>query len=252
MGLIPDNPFTMRGHLARCWLVVYRAPLIRVQDRLPAGLEAVGHYGYGFYHWVVCEIRNMRPAPLPAPWGFSYHHAALRILCRTRLADGSIKAGLHFLRSDCNSPLLATAGNLLTGFRFHASPVVWTESGSRVRLEIGGRSPAAWTLDREAPLCGRDHSPFHGIEEAVRLLKYPACALSVDAGGRIHAVTITRDESQWHSRPVAVVEENTSAMRNFGAELEMAFEVAPIDYQWNRGRILATQTSVLPERAEGV
>lgn len=232
--------------------MVYRAPLAGVQARLPAGLEAVGHYGYGFYHWVVCEVRNMRPAPLPAQWGFSYHHAALRILCRARLADGSIRAGLHFLRSDCNFPLLATAGNLLTGFRFHASSVAWTESGSRVHLEIGGTSPSAWTLDREAPLRDRDHSPFHSMEEAVRLLKYPACALSVDKGGKVHAVTITRDESRWHSRPVAVVEEDVPVMREAGAGLEMAFEVAPIDYQWNRGRILAAQTSVLPECVEGV
>jgi len=239
MPLIPPNPLTMRGHIARCCLVVYRAPLDSIQARLPDGLEAVGHYGYGFYHWVVCEVRRMRPAPLPSWSGFSYRHAALRILCRARLADGSMRAGLYFLRSDCDFAPLVPAGNLLTDFRFHAAPIRWNEEGPRIELGIGGSQPAGWILDRNASLNGRDHSPFHSVEEAVRLLKYPACALSPAGPGVVHAVTITRDESRWRSRPIAMVGEKVPAMREAGAELEMAFVVDPIDYQWNRGRPLA-------------
>ncbi|MDX6766174.1 MAG: DUF2071 domain-containing protein [Candidatus Methylacidiphilales bacterium] len=237
MGLIslPPNPLAMRGRLARCWLVVYRAPIESVQARLPGGLEVVEHYGFGFYHWVVCEVRHMRPAPLP-PWmGFHYHHAALRILCRARLADGSMRAGLYFLRSDCDLPPLVPIGNIMTDFQFHASRVAWQENGPRTQIQIGGSQPARWTLDRAASLRDRDHSPFHSVEEAVRLLKYPACALS-HRGDSIHALTITRDESRWCSRPVAVLDEDVPVMREAGAELEMAFEVDPIDYQWDRGR----------------
>jgi len=238
MRLIPPNPLTMRGHLARCALMVYRAPLASVQARLPEGLEAVDHYGFGFYHWVVCQVRSMRPAPLPSWAGFSYHHAALRILCRARLADGSMQAGLYFLRSDCDLLPLVPLGNALTEFRFHHSQILWNVQESQIRLSIEGTSPASWTLDTKASLRGRDRSPFHSVEEATRLLKYPACALSVSPRGELHALTIKRNEAQWLSRPVAVTAENVPIMQSAGAELEMAFLVDPIDYQWNRGIIL--------------
>lgn len=238
MRLIPPNPVPMCGHIARCALIVYRAPIASVQDRLPDGLEAVDHYGYGFYHWVVCGIRHMRPAGLPHWMGFSYQHAALRILCRARLADGSMRAGLYFLRSDCDLAPLVPAGNALTDFRFHHSRITWEEEGPHLRLGIHGTGPASWTLDHTLSPNGRDHSPFHSMEEAVRLLKYPACALSVSGHGTLHALKITRDESRWNSRPLAVVAEQVPAMRQAGATLEMAFTVDPIDYRWNRGIVL--------------
>lgn len=238
MGLMGPNPIPMRGRLEQCWLIVYRAPLASVQARLPKGLEAVEHGGFGFYHWVVGEVSGLRPAFLPRVLGLRYRHAALRVLCRTRLADGRMQAGLHFLRSDCQAPPgvpLARLGNWLTDFHFHDARIRIDTKGTRIELEIAGSCPASWTLDPVTPLRDRDQSPFRSVDEAVRCLKYPPCALSVDRSGAVHAVTITRDESHWLSRPVGVVGERCPAMAASGARLELACEVAPIDYLWNPG-----------------
>jgi hypothetical protein len=239
LRLLPPNPVAMAGRIERCWLIVYRAPLDQVQARLPEGFEAVEHAGFGFFHLVVCAISGMRPAGLPSWCGFGYRHAAVRILCRVRLEDGSAQAGLHFLRSDCDAPPampLARLGNWVTDFRFHPARISLTAEGSATRIEVAGSSPAAWTLDPQAPLRNRDRSPFRCVEEAVRFLKYPAHALSPAGPGRVHVLSITRDEAAWRSRPVGVLEERIDFLRGTGAELEMAFEVDPIDYVWNRGK----------------
>lgn len=239
MGLIVANPVAMQGRLRRCWLIVYRAPVAAVQARLPRGFEAIDYGGFGFFHCVVCAIQGMRPAGVPAWCGFDYRHAALRILCRVRLEGGRSQAGLYFLRSDCDPPRglpLAFLGNLATGFRFHPARIGIRDEAGAVRLEVEGLSPAAWTLDAEAPLSDRDRSPFRCVEEAVRFLKYPAHALSPAGPDHVDVVSIRRDEAAWVSRPVGVRDERVAALEGAGAELEMAFEVGPIDYVWNRGR----------------
>jgi len=238
MALIP-NPVAMRGRILRCWLVAYRAPAASVQARLPAGLEAIEHRGWGFYHWVVCEIGALRPAFLPPLFGITYRHAALRILCRARLATGGMQSGLYFLHSTCQAPPgMATAGNLLTDFRFHAAPIRMASRGTATRLEIGGPCPASWTLDPAAPLRDRDQSPFRSVEEAIRCLKYPPHALCPGKADTLRVLSIRRDESHWLSAPVGVLDASCPEMDAAEASLEMAFEVAPIDYEWGRAQRL--------------
>ncbi len=116
MKWLPTNPLPMEGHLKRCWLFAYRAPLKEVQQYLPPELKPISFAGFGFWNVVVCEVEHMRPRHFPEALGITYRHAAYRIYVRHQNEAGASVDGLYFLRSDCDNSLLASAGNALTQF----------------------------------------------------------------------------------------------------------------------------------------
>src|SRR5437763_16699429 len=119
--ILPKNPLTIIGTLDRCWLFVYQTPIEEARALLPRELEPVTHGGCAFWNVVVCHLRQMRPKPLPAFLGVSYWHVAYRFHVRFRPRSGPPVEGLYFVRSDCDSPLMTWAGNLLTDFNFHTA-----------------------------------------------------------------------------------------------------------------------------------
>src|SRR4051812_42714640 len=121
--LLPQNPVTMVGRLDPCWLFAYRTPAQEARAFLPPALEPVTHGGFAFWNVVVCRVQRMRPWFAPAPLGVSYWHIAYRLYVRFHPAQGEPIEGLYFVRSDCDSWLMALAGNLVTDFRFHTAAV---------------------------------------------------------------------------------------------------------------------------------
>src|SRR5262249_41384509 len=146
--------------------------------------------------------------------------------------------GLYFLRSDCDNPLIAAAGNLLTDFRFHTARVRVTENGPEVAIDVdSAQSPASLRLHRSAPPELPPGSPFAAVDERAAGLKSPPFGISVDPGSwTASVVRIGRDESAWRARPVTVERARWAFLQNKEARLELAYEVEPIPYQWNRGQ----------------
>jgi hypothetical protein len=260
------NPFTMLGRIDRCWLFVYQTPAEEARALVPPELELVTRGGCAFWNIVVCHLSAMRPQPLPAWLGFSYWHIAYRLYVRFRPPGGKMIEGVYFVRSDCNSPLMTVVGNWLTDFNFHTAGLELSEKPPLLHVAIQSPdAPAAVTLDREKPPRLPAHSVFSSLEEAAAFLKYKPFGISWERGprrcplrgqnaappparfghaggtpalpGRANVVAITRDEAAWKSRLVTVVSADWKFFEGKTVCSEICYEVEPIAYQWNRGRI---------------
>ncbi len=229
---LPNNPVPMVGRLSRCWLLAYRAPLDLVSRHLPAPLKPLSFGGYGFWNVVVCEVENMRPRKFPKVLGITYRHVAYRIYVRHLNQAGASVEGLYFLRSDCDSPLVAAGGNALTEFKFHTGEITIAENPLATLLEVqatGANGRATINYGHHAKLA--DDSPFQSVQEAGDFLEYSPHGISVSPRG-VEVLPIQRDEAAWKPRVVAAHSDHWDYLTNEETHLEVAYEVAPIDYEW--------------------
>jgi hypothetical protein len=235
----PKNPITMRGTFSHCWLFTYQTPASEAQSVLPPHLEVVTHQNCAFWNVVVCEIHSMRPKPLPAWVGIRYWHVAYRLYVRFHPKSGPPVEGLHFLRSDCDSHLIGTAGNLMTDFNFHTAPVVVEEQGHAIDIYVKSADmPAQVRLRPQVPAQLPPHSVFHSLDEAAAFLKYKPRGISVDGDGNANIVQIVRQEEAWQSSLVSVEDAKWTFFNGKTALPEICYQVNPISYQWNRGQIV--------------
>jgi len=231
------NPFTMRGHLRRCWLFTWRTPKADACALLPAPLEPVTRGGFAFWNVVVCEMRAMRPAPLPAAIGLGYWHVAYRLHARVRLESGEIVEGLYFVRSDCDRSLVTVAGNLLTDFRFHTARVAVHADGAAIEGRINASGGDAHFRLGDAKPALTTGSPFTSVAEAAEFLKYKPCAIAPSTDGLINVVRVTRREADWRYRIVTVVESDWDFLSGREIAPEVCYSIEPIDYQWERAEV---------------
>jgi hypothetical protein len=237
------NPITVTGTLDRCWLFTYRTPVEQARTLLPRPLELVTHGQYAFWNIVVCHISSMRPVHFPALIGVDYWHVAYRLYARLPLAQGDALEGLYFLRSDCDQHLMALAGNLLTDFHFHTAAFQLQRSQEALEMHlISPDMPAELCLLPDVAPRLEPHSAFASLDEAATFLKYKPYGLSLNSAGAANVVHITRDEPSWRSRLVSVEYANWAYLREYDVQPEICYEVEPIDYQWDRGRIYAARS----------
>jgi hypothetical protein len=228
----------MVGAIDRCWLFTYQTPVEQARAVLPPALEPVTFGGCAFWNVVVCRLSRMRPRPLPAFLGVGYWHVAYRLYVRFHPATGPPLEGLYFARSDCDSRLIATAGNMLTDFRFHPAQIVVAHAApATVRISVRSpEAPAEATVDRAQPPSLPAHSAFSSLEEAAAFLKYQPRGISVAPDGVANVLEIEREEAAWRYRLVTASEARWSFFQGRGMRPEICYEVEPIPYQWNRGR----------------
>jgi hypothetical protein len=242
--MLPKNPLTMVGTIERCWLFTYQTPVDEARSLVPCELELVTREGYAFWNIVVCRARAMRPKGFPALMGVSYWHVAYRFYVRFHPESGPPVEGLYFIRSDCDSRLMAWMGNLLTDYNFHPAAIEVSEQAPLIRVSLRSADcPAEVTLDASKPPGLPAHSLFSSVEEAAAFLKYKPFGISLDTAGRASVVAIRRDEAAWESRLIHVVSADWRFFEGKTARPEICCEVAPIDYQWNRAKIIAGQHS---------
>lgn len=232
------NALPMQSLIRRCWLITHRAPEREILPLLPAELRPVTHGGFAFLNIVVARMEAMRPQGLPAMLGLDYWHVGYRVYAKAA-TDAGEREGLYFLRSDCDRRLLALGGNLLSEFQFHVARIQVSEAGTEtsIRVEAPG-AQAALTLGRDRVTTLAEGSPFTSIAEAEAFLKYKPCGLAQAGPGRVNLLPIRREEAAWRARPVQAIRQEWEYLRGLpGARPELAFEVAPIEYRFDRGRI---------------
>ena len=89
-------------------------------------------------------------------------------------------------------------------------------------------------------------SPFASLEEAAALLQYKPFGISVDAARReANVVAILRDEADWHTRLVRVADAHWGFFEHRNVQLELCYQVAPIEYQWQRGEVYRIEPAVV-------
>ncbi|HYM60925.1 MAG TPA: DUF2071 domain-containing protein [Thermoanaerobaculia bacterium] len=230
------NPLTMVATIDRCWWLTYHTPAPVAARFVPSPLELVTHNGFAFWNIVVARLRSMRPKGIPEPLGIDYWHIGYRLLVRLHTGAEQLE-GLHFVRSECDRMLLTMAGNLLTDFRFHTAQIDVAESGDHVFVRVGSAQGAGTQADfvrgAQAPL--PSDSAFGSLAEAEARLRYTPRAISV-RNGVANILDVARDESQWRTSPVTIEHARWRFFGDVEARPELAFEIAPMEYQWNRGR----------------
>jgi hypothetical protein len=171
--------------------------------------------------------------------GIRYWHVAYRLYVRYRAAATPEPIeGLYFVRSDCNNPLIAAAGNRLTDFRFHRASIQVNEGRSTVTIQIESPDAAAYaSLRPEVPPQRAPHSAFSSLDQAAAFLKYKPAGISLTEDGAANVVHITRSEATWQSKLVQVETATWEFLKDKPAKPEICFQVEPISYQWNRGEI---------------
>ena len=237
------NPMTMRGLIDRCWLFTYNTPVEEARCLLPPQLEPITHRGKAFWNIVVSHIQAMRPWFVPLPVGVSYWHAGYRIYVRIQPEEGEPVEGLYFLRSDCSSPLMSFAGNLLTDFNFHAAGIHLMASSSGITLRIESPDGSAQArVGIHPPDVLSAGSVFDTLQEAASFLKYKPYRISINKDATANVVRIVRQEDAWRSHLLRVEEAQWAFFEGRSVTPEICYQVDPISYQWNRGQIVRVRS----------
>lgn len=230
-------PFAMRGRIERCWLFTFREAAASVAGLVPEPLIPITRGGFAFWNVVVCEIADMRPAFAPREIGLSYWHVAYRLHVRHKPDGAPPLDGLYFVRSDADKRAMVAAGNLLTDLHFHRAGigVEQRETTTEIRIDSPD-APARATVTRNTPPSLTPTSPFGSLFEAKAVLRYKPFALSVMPGGRVRVLRVRRDELAWKSKLVNA-ESEFAFFRDRDVEPEITYEVNPIEYVWERGKV---------------
>ena len=94
-------------------------------------------------------------------------------------------------------------------------------------------------IDRSQTVSLAPETPFDSIYQAKAVLKYkPRAFAPVPEDDRMSVMTITRNEEAWCSKLVHVREQNWTFLKDRPVEPEICYQVEPIDYQWNRARLV--------------
>lgn len=233
----------MTGRISACVLLAFRVPRRQVESLVPAGLELVTHGEWAFWNVVASRIEAMRPAGLPAWCGLSYHHVAYRLYVRAQNTNPSAE-GLFFVRSDADQTLIATTGNWLSDFRFHRSQIAFSATPTEVSVQVHSREAAAELHALPAAVSGTPEadSCFDSCAAAAKFLKYRPLGLA-PAAGAVRLAEVFRNEAEWHEAPLTVRSARFQFLDQFGPhQLELATQVAPLDYRWRLGNHLKTHT----------
>jgi len=233
MNLLQKNPITLCGRIEKCWLFTFRTPVEAVRPLVPERLELLERNGFAFWNVVACEVTQMRPKGMPGGIGMRFRQIAYRLYVRYK-PNGTPIEGLYFLRSDCDKHLMSASGRLLTNFQFHQSPIDLKDDS----LTVSGEMPAHAEIDRSELASLPEGSAFDSLYQAKAVLKYKPFGISPTSNCKMNVVRIQRDERAWVSRLVAVKRQHWSFFDGKPVEPEICYEVEPVEYQWNRGRIL--------------
>lgn len=231
----------MQGRISACVLLAYRTPKRAVEQLVPHGLELVTRGEWAFWNVVASRIEVMRPSGLPAWCGLSYTHVAYRLYVRSTSTSTSVE-GLLFVRSDADNALIATTGNWLSDFRFHHSQIEFEATNERVNLKV--HHPEAPAELHATPSAGENTSTtespcFSSRGEAAHFLKYRPLGLA-SGPNALRLAEVFRDEAEWRETPLTVHSPRFQFLEKFGPhQLELATQVAPIDYRWRLGKRIA-------------
>jgi len=236
--MLQKNSLTVVGVLSRCWLFTYRTPIASAQHLLPQPLEPVIHNGYAFWNVVVSLVQHMRPRYFPSFVGITYWHIAYRLYVRLPLQNEKAIEGLYFLRSDCDNRFMAIAGNLMTDFCFHIANVQIQEQEALIDIRIDELEASAQVclLKSDEPRLSPT-SAFTSLEEAADFLKYKPNGISIQRNGAANVVRIARQEDLWRYRLMHVEKAHWSFFDSMDVQPEICYQIEPIAYQWNRGKL---------------
>lgn len=237
------HPIPIRALFRHSLVLTYALPEEVLQPLLPPGLVLDRFAKSGFLAIALVQTRSLRPFCFPGALGRNFFLSGYRIFARFKTSKGRTLRGLKILRSDTDSRLMVSFGNMLTHYAYrHASVTVCEPEG---RLEIQISTPNAEAdlhviakIDQESDQLPKG-SPFSDLHQA-RLFAGPL-PFTFDYEPQTHSiVTIEGVRQKWVPKPVHVeILKNTffdrEPFRSAAPILANAFHVQNIAYYWKRG-----------------
>jgi uncharacterized protein YqjF (DUF2071 family) len=125
----------MRTMFRRCLLVNFAVDPDATQRLLPRHIEPDLYRGHAYLSVVIAHMERMRPAFVPKVLGITYNQIVYRVVVRC-----GEERGVHFLRSDADSPVMTALGNAFSFFRFHRSAIELRERDGVLDLDVATNS----------------------------------------------------------------------------------------------------------------
>lgn len=235
------HPIPIDAHFDDCLTLTYAVPADVLRPLVPPGLQLETLRGYGFIAVALVQTESLRPAWLPRVFGRNFFLAGYRVFVRMQAPDGRILRGLHILRSDANSALMVSAGNLLTHYNYRRCEAAIRSSNGRIDIAVR-TADSSGDLDMTATLDDAVlpvESPFSSLREARRFAG--PLPFTFDYEPETHAiVAIQATRTNWAPRPIGVDVRRISffgqpMFRGSTPTLAAAFHVGGVDYRWERG-----------------
>jgi uncharacterized protein YqjF (DUF2071 family) len=198
-----------------CWIdavsINYAVDPEALAKILPAPLEPEVWRGSAWVQLLMSSLRDMRPQGLMPLFGVCFYQISYRAAVQYRSADGSLRRGGYFVRSETNHPVMRTVGNALAEFRFHdfgGAEMTMLRDGERLTLGVDAERPHGKlvamfdTTPSETPPAG---SVWRSLDELHEPLVQCHDALGVDRdNGHLYILTIDRDP--WNARFVTPID----------------------------------------------
>jgi len=235
--LAPKHPVPMRAVFVHCWLFTYAVPEGVLAAALPDGVAPDVMHGSAWLSILVARMVDMRPTFAPRAFGVDFDQVVYR--AATRVGD---VRGVTFLRTDANHRAYAWAGDLLTWFRFHYRPIVFTPEGDRWSMRVdAGDAPFAATVDHAvAPDAAPVASPFRDLADAAALTERYHALHRHPRTGALRAVTVNRGPKR--ARFVGTPDVRAPWVDAVlpGSQHVLTLYAPDIAYRWTRARALPT------------
>jgi uncharacterized protein YqjF (DUF2071 family) len=132
-SIVPKHPISMHTVFRECFLVNFAIKPEALRPLIPEPIELDLHQGEAYLSIVIAKMDGMRPAFLPRTLGVTYNQVVYRVVVR---APKSGERGVCFLRSDADNALMSIAGDWLTFFRFHISPIKMKRAGHLLSVDL--------------------------------------------------------------------------------------------------------------------
>jgi hypothetical protein len=241
--LLKRHLLSMRASFDFVLSVTYAAPAAALSKFIAPGLRLDDWKGLGFLAAAFVQTRHMRPALLPSFAGASYFFGGYRLFCRYRSVGGRELRGLRILRSDTDAKMMATVGNLLTHYNYHAAKVDVQRNGDLLELRVvsrDGSGDAELTADLAGPPDFLPNgSPFLSSHDARRFAGPMPFTFDYEAETN-SIIRVEGVRKGWKPRLVPVSIEKLSFLdqetfADVAPILASCFYLEDIDYQWKRG-----------------
>ncbi len=243
LHLLKRHPIPIQAFFRHSLVLTYALPQETLRPLLPPGLTLDTFEEFGFLAIAMVQTERLRPRFVPAAFGQNFFLTGYRIFTRFTTQAGRNLRGLRILRSDTDSRLMATLGNLFTHYRYRKAEVACQETTSQLDIRIVTPGAEA-DLHVRADLCTPvtappPGSPFSSLKEARRYAG--PLPFTFDYEAQTHSIVMVQGvRKDWNPQPVAIaVLQNTFFCRPEFAGvtpiLANAFHVRGIPYAWKRG-----------------
>lgn len=235
------HPLPIRAFFDYSLVITYAVRAEVLEPLLLPGLTVDRFGDYGFVAVALVQTRGLGPAFLPRFIGKDFFLAGYRIFTRF-VAGGRRLRGLQILRSQTDSAIMTTFGNLLTRYNYKTVKVNAVRDGSQLAIDVEAPDPsgnlsviANTTEVGELPA----GSPFADWKSARAYAGPLPFTFEYDRYADA-IVCIEGVRENWSPRPVAVDVRSIGffdqpQFRDAQPILASAFYIESIPYLWKRG-----------------